>query len=227
MENGRLNFYKFVDSLINYRSLKINAYKYSYIIVKPNGARHFKTYVNELEKNGFDVIEYYAIVDYETINMKLHTDPAVQKYIIPVNKMFKDCFGNYAVLVLIAKRNVSYFEFVKQVDDFKIFVRTLFKLDYISNVFDISKLFGDNQEQRLVIMDKLDNEISKHEMNERGTFYIFSVNSIHAPDPEVSTTISELMILIQSNIISENNIIPNNVVECIGKYKSFEFLQDM
>lgn len=98
MENGRLNFYKFVDSLINYRSLKINAYKYSYIIVKPNGARHFKTYVNELEKNGFDVIEYYAIVDYETINMKLHTDPAVQKYRIPVNKMFKDCFGNYAVL---------------------------------------------------------------------------------------------------------------------------------
>lgn len=122
---------------------------------------------------------------------------------------------------------MSYFEFVKQVNDFKIFVRTLFKLDYISNVFDISKLFGDNQEQRLVIMDKLDNEISKHEMNEWGTFYIFSVNSIHAPDPEVSTTISELMILIQSNIISENNIIPNNVVECIGKYKSFEFLQDM
>ena len=89
-------------------------------------------------------------------------------------------------------------------------------MDYISNVLDISKLFGDNQEQRLVIMDKLDNEISKHEMNERGTFYIFSVKSIHAPDPEVSTTISELMILIQSNIISENNIIPNNVVECIG-----------
>ena len=117
MEKGRLDFYKFVDSLIKYRSLKIIAYKYSYIIVKPNGARHFKTYVNELEKNGFDVIEYYAIVDYETINMKLYTDSEVQKYIILVNKMFKDCFG-------------------------------------------------DNQEQRLVIMDKLDNEISKHEMNE-------------------------------------------------------------
>ncbi len=77
MEKGRLDFYKFVDSLIKYRSLKINAYKYSYIIVKPNGARHFKTYVKELEKNGFDVIEYYTIVDYETINMKLYTDPEV------------------------------------------------------------------------------------------------------------------------------------------------------
>lgn len=227
MENGRLNFYRFVDSLKNYRNLKINAYKYSYIIVKPNGARHFKTYVDELKKNGFDIIGYYAIVDYEKVNMKLHTEPEVQKYIIPVNKMFKDCFGNYAVLVLIAKRNVSYFEFVKQVNDFKIFARTLFKLDYMSNVFDTSKLFEDNQEQRLMIMDKLDNEINKHEMNERGTFYVFSVNSIHAPDSEVSTTINELMILIESNIISENNIISDKVVGDISKYKSFEFLQDI
>ena len=123
-----------------------------------------------MKKNGFDIIGYYAIVDYEKVNMKLHTEPEVQKYIIPVKKMFKDCFGNYAVLVLIAKRNVSYFEFVKQVNDFKIFARTLFKLDYMSNVFDTSKLFEDNQEQRLMIMDKLDNEINKHEMNERGTF---------------------------------------------------------
>ena len=180
-----------------------------------------------MKKNGFDIIGYYAIVDYEKVNMKLHTEPEVQKYIIPVNKMFKDCFGNYAVLVLIAKRNVSYFEFVKQVNDFKIFARTLFKLDYMSNVFDTNKLFEDNQEQRLMIMDKLDNEINKHEMNERGTFYVFSVNSIHAPDSEVSTTINEIMILIESNITSENNIISDKVVGDISKYKSFDFLQDM
>ena len=53
MENGRLNFGKFVDSINNYRKLKINAYKYSYIIVKPNGTRHFEMYTTELKKYGF------------------------------------------------------------------------------------------------------------------------------------------------------------------------------
>ena len=58
-------------------------------------------------------------------------------------------------------------------------------------------------------------------------FYVFSVNSIHAPDSEVSTTINEIMILIESNITSENNIISDKVVGDISKYKSFDFLQDM
>lgn len=177
--------------------------------------------------HGFDILGYYAILDYETINMKLHTNPEVQKYIVPVNRMFKDCYGNYAVLILISKRNVTYYQFVNQVNDFKIFARSLFELDYISNVFDISKLFGDNQRQRLVIKDALNNEVCKHEMNDYGTFYVFSVNSIHAPDSEVDTTINELMILLEANIISENNRVTDKILELISKYKSFEFLQDV
>lgn len=227
MENGRLNFGKFVDSINNYRKLKINAYKYSYIIVKPNGTRHFEMYTTELKKYGFEIMGYYAITDYETINMKLHTNPEVWRYLIPVNKMFNDCYGNYAILILIAKKNVSYIEFVKQVNDFKIYVRSLFKLDYVSNIFDISKVFKDNQEQRVVIVDKFNNEVSKHEMNESGTFFVFSVNSIHTPDAEVDVTVEELMILIEEKVITERNVISSNIIESIIRYKTFEFLQDL
>ncbi len=177
-----LGYNKLFDDISNYKNLEFSDFKYSYLIVKPNGNRHFRTYVEELKKKGFEIFGYYSVMDYATVNVALHPTPPEQRHIVPINNMFKDCYGNYGVLILIGKTHITYEDFVKEVYAFKADTRKIFEVDYLSYVFDISKMLGEYREQRLVLLEKDGSEAKKREMNHVGTFLVFSINSLHSPE---------------------------------------------
>lgn len=218
---------KLFDDISNYEVLEFSDFKYSYLIVKPNGNRHFRTYVEELKKKGFEIFGYYSVMDYATINVALHPTPPEQRHIVPINNMFKDCYGNYGVLILIGKANITYEDFVKEVYAFKSDTRKIFEVKYLSYVFDISNMLEEYREQRLVLLEKDGSEAKKREMNQVGTFLVFSVNSLHSPDPNVKVTVEEMELLKSMNLISESNRIPDEIVYKICKYETFVYLEDI
>lgn len=224
---ANLGYSKLFTDISNYTNLKFSDFKYSYLIVKPNGNRHFRTYVEELQRKGFEIFGYYSVMDYATVNVALHPTPQEQRHIVPINNMFKDCYGNYGVIILIGKTHITYDDFVKEVYAFKTDTRKIFEVNYLSYVFDISKMLGEYLNQRLIIIDKDLNEVKKREMNHTGNFLVFSVNSLHSPDPNLEVTIKEMMLLKEMNLISESNSIPDEIVYKISEYESFVYLKDI
>ena len=222
-----LGYNKLFDDISNYDKLKFSNFKYSYLIVKPNGNRHFRTYVEELKKKGFVIFGYYSVMDYATVNVALHPTLPEQRHIVPINHMFKDCYGNYGVLILIGKTHITYEDFVKEVYEFKADTRRIFEVEYLSYVFDISKMLGEYREQRLVLLEKDGTEGKKREMNHEGTFLVFSVNSLHSPDQNVKVTVEEMILLKEMEIITESNRIPDCIIQKICEYETFVYLKDI
>lgn len=227
MDITNLGYNKLFNDIDNHDKLEFSDFKYSYLIVKPNGNRHFRTYVEELNKKGFAIFGYYSVMDYATVNVALHPTLIEQRHIVPINNMFKDCYGNYGVLILIGKTHITYEQFVKEVYEFKADTRKIFEVEYLSYVFDISKMLGEYREQKLVIIEKDGSEGKKREMNQIGTFLVFSVNSLHSPDPDVKVTVDEMFLLKKMNIIAESNRIPKEIVHKISEYETFVYLKDI
>lgn len=202
--------------------------KISYMILKPNAAKHYDSIIKEVEANRFIILDQYAIFDYETVNMALHRNQEnALKYIIPISRMYYDFYGNYAVLLLIAKKDIMYEDFCLQVLRLKKYLRAKFELSYISYAFDTSELGEDNLQQKLLIISKEGREVKKDSMNKEGTFMVFNMNEIHSPDGAIESLVSELSLLIKMGILSEENIIPKTIIRNMSKYGTFSFLIDL
>lgn len=215
------------DKIESCKTFDFEEEKYSYLIVKPNGMRHINTYLTELIKENYKIIGFFAIRDYEAVSLALHPSKKKRRHIIPINNMFKTLFGNYAVAILIVKSNISYEDFVEQLYQFKKRVRRIFDTPNLAYVFEISSLLNDQQNQRLKLVDINGNELPKKEMNQEGTFQVYSVNSLHSPDSNVEETIYEMGLLRKMGIFTENNKIPKILIRAILRYETFTFIRDM
>ena len=215
-------------ALSNYKKLRFEDLKVSYLILKPNAAKHYMSILNDVESQQFRVINQYAIVDYETVNMALHIDqPEAMRYIIPITRMYKDFYGNYGVLVVIGKNHITYNNFCLQVVSLKRYLRGRFELPYISYAFDISELGQANKHERLLILAQNGLEVSKDKFNREGTYMVFSVNEVHSPDENVESTIKEMEVLKSMALLENDNIIPKTIINSMKRYNTFEFLKDM
>lgn len=210
--------------LNNYELMSFEEYKYSFVIVKPNGARHLKLYIQELEKSGIDVLGYYGVNNHEQINLALHQTERELSHVVPINKWFKDFFGNQGIIILIGKKNISYDDFSKMVFDFKWKARRLTETPYVSCVFDRSKALDLPQTQELKVIDESGTEVKKYEMNCKGDFMITLPNSLHSPDADVVTTVKELQILKQIGAF-DVPIYDTTVFEEIDYLNSMEVLK--
>lgn len=226
-ENGTNTLNIMFQRLQDYETMSFEEYKYSFIIVKPNGAKHLSTYLNELKKWKIDVLDLFAIHHHEKINLALHLTERERSHIIPINLMFKDFYGDNAILILIGKRNIEYADFVSEVYEFKWKVRALVEKKYISYVFDTSDILGVNKDQWLKIFDADGNEVKKYDMNHEGSFMVALPNSLHSPDDDVKCSVMELMIIYDLGIICENNIISDDMLKRIINYGTMEMLKDM
>ena len=215
------------NKLENYQSMGFEEEKYSYLIVKPNGVRHFGTYLEELKKQSYTILGFFAIHDYEQLSLALHPSKKKRRHIIPINNMFKTLFSNYAVVILVAKSNITYKDFVEELYHFKKRVRTLFDTPNLAYAFEVSTLLDEQPNQLLKIFDFNGQEIPKKEMNQVGIFQVYSVNSLHSPDPGVNETISEMQLLREKGIFRDENRIPKVLVKAILKYETFSFIKDM
>lgn len=211
------------DSKLRFEDLKI-----SYLILKPNAEKHYKEIIETLEKNQFIILNQYAIFDYETVNMALHIkQPKAMKYLIPISRLYKDLYGNYGILVVIGKKNITYENFCLQVVSIKKYLRSKYEYQYVSYTFDTSKIDNINEQQKLMIMDRNGIEVKKDKFNETGTFMVFSINEVHSPDENLENTYNELCILNNMELFNEDNILPKTIINYMKRYKTFEFLKDM
>lgn len=227
MSNYELNFDDFYNSISNYRNLDETNYKYSYFMVKPNGNRDFQFYLNMISDYKLKVFGFYAIKNYNNIDLYLHPRDKEKQFLIPVDKMINDCCGNYAILIVVGKKDISYNDLVKMIYEIKKRSREKTSFNYFSYVFNFDKIVDRKKRNTLVILDEEKNEIKKSEMNGNGDYFVFSVNSLHAPDADVEITIEELKKLCDKEIFLNKNKIPICMIELILKYKTFEYLQDM
>lgn len=67
------------NSVINYQSLSGVDKKYSYMIVKPNGEKHFAEIIFAVWRANVDIEAMYKISDYEHVNMLLHPEEEKHK----------------------------------------------------------------------------------------------------------------------------------------------------
>ena len=207
---------------------KFGDLKIGYLILKPNSEKHYNDILEEIYRNRYIVLNQYAIFDYQTTTMALHKyQEKSLKYIIPINRMYADFYSNYGILLLIAKRDITYRNFCLQVVELKQYLRAKFELSYMSYVFDTSELGEENRHQRLMIVARNGNELKKDSMNQEGTFMVFQMNEIHSPDGTVSDVINELKTLMRMRVLSDENVIPKNLIDNMRRYESYQFLKDM
>ena len=215
-------------ALKNWEKLRLGDEKYSYIILKPNAAKYYDTILREIRNNNFTIIGQYAIADYETVNMALHSEqPEAMKYIIPISQLYKDLYGNYGIIVVIAKKGISYPNFCIQVVSLKSMLRKKFEFAYMAYAFDISQINGENKHQQLVILSSDGAKIDKKKFDDDGTYMVFSINAIHSPDENVESVVKELTYLEENGYLADEKLIPKTVVKSIEGYHTFEFLKDM
>ena len=215
-------------ALTNKEALTFDEFKYSFFILKPNAGKNYEMAIREIEVNQFIIVNQYAIMDFDTVNMALHMEqPASMKYIRPISRFNNDFYSNYAILVLVKKRDITYANFCTQVCWLKRHLRDKFSLPYVSYAFDTSELGEENKQEKLMIIAKSGETLKKDAMNNEGTFMVFSMNCIHTPDDKIEKTIKEIKLLKDMGLFEERNVIPKTILSNIKKYKTFEFLQDM
>ena len=158
-----------------HEKLDFKELKVSYLILKPNAARHYKVIVNEIEKQQYTIIGQYAIRDYETLNMALHVEqPESMKYIIPISRMYNDFYGNYGVLLLIGKSNITYENFCLQVVSLKQNLRARFKFSYIAYAFDTAELGRENLHQSWLSSIKMASKLWTNTLKEKELSWCFT-----------------------------------------------------
>lgn len=225
--NNNGNFAVVFSRLKDYRTMSFEEYKYSFIIVKPNGAKHLSTYLRELKKRNFDILGIFAVHNHEEVNLALHPTEGERRHIIPINIMLKDFYGDNAILILIGKKNIEYESLVSEIYDFKWKARGLVEKKYISYVFDTTDILGFNQKQWLKVIDEKGNEVKKYDMNHEGSFMVALPNSLHSPDDNVESTVNELLTIYDLNIICEENVISETMLSKVINYGTMEMLKDM
>lgn len=217
-----------IQTIDRANQLGLADFKISYMILKPNAAKHYDLILKEIEKSNFIILDQYAIFDYELVNMTLHLDqPSAMKYLIPISKMYHNFYGNYGILLLIGKYNISYEYLCLQVAILKKRLRAQFDVDYVGFAFDTSNLGEENKHERLIILSNDGKEIKKGRFNEEGTYMVFMVNEIHSPDEKLSSLQNEMHILDALEIFDVHNVLQKNIIDNIRRYHSFEFLIDL
>lgn len=213
--------------LEDYETIPFEDYKYSFLIIKPSGAKHIKPYLSELKRRDIDVLGMFAIHNHEEVNLALHLTERERSHIVPINKMFLDFYGDSAILVLIRKRNITYTDFVSEIYDYKWAARRLVEKPYITYVFDTTNILGINRYEELKVIDKNGNEVDKYEMNHSGSFMVTLPNSLHTPDADVEDTVKELFVIRDLGLVCVENIITNEMLSKIIYYNTMEMLKDM
>ena len=222
------NSLEIINILRNRQELKFQDMKISYMIFKPNAEKHYKEMLEQIEENNFELVAQYAIFDYDTVNMALHQEqPEAMKYIIPISRMYKDFYGNYAILIIIGKRNITYENFCIQVSSLKRMLRSKYDLPYIAYAFNTALIGQENEHQHIIITDRNGVNIPQGRFEEEGTYMLFLNNAIHSPDEKIESLDKEMKLLYDMGIIDDKLILPKPVINNISRYRTFEFLKDL
>lgn len=203
---------------------------YSYFIVKPDGIKKLNDIISIIEKSGFENMKFFAIHDFENTIKKLyhtHYEKKGEKFAESFQSYLngiKYIYNNLGLLIMVSDSKTSYEELTQKVFNIKQEVRNKFAPK------DIAIATNDRNSKKTNQIKLLEDDGSIKAprcLKESGYHRINDMNIIHCPDPSIVTTIEELNILYNLGIIQDSNMISQNMINNITKYKCGTFLNDM
>ena len=202
---------------------------YSYFIVKPDGVRFMNEILNILESKNFKSIYFFSIQDFEEITKKLyhkHYREKGKKFEIGFKSYLygiREIYNNFGILIVVGDEEREYEELCNEVFRTKAIIRKRFSNDNIGIATNIE----DGENNNIFIVSKNGEYEKPRCLNGNGYHRVNDLNIIHCPDPNIETTLEELRILVETGIISDENLIKKDMLDLIVKYKCSNFLEDM
>ncbi len=201
---------------------------YSYFIVKPDGIRYLDD-ICETVEGKFPTVRYYAIQDFKGTIKKLyhkHYERSGKKFAESFDAFLyglSELFGNESILILVADGERPYQELMQSVFDTKKELRK----KYVNNKIGIVTNYGGGRNTFLRLVTRNGNSLKPRIMSEAGSYRISDMNTIHSPDPDLETTLDELKILLDTEVIHDKNLITTPMLTQMRKYKTAAFQSDM
>lgn len=201
---------------------------YSYFIIKPDGIRYIDDICSVIEEKHKSV-KYYSINDFDKIIKKLyykHYENKGEKfansfdaYLYGLNELF----GNESIMVLVSDNEKTYPELMQDVFDTKSQIRKTYVTDKIGIITD----YGNIDESYIRFHTESGISQKPRIMSGIGKYRISDMNIIHCPNPNKEDTLTELKILIDEGIFDDKNLITNEMMSYIKRYKTASFQKDM
>ena len=201
---------------------------YSYFIVKPDGIRYLDDICRTVEDK-FPTVRYYAIEDFKGTIKKLyhkHYERKGSKFAESFDAFLYglgELFGNETILILVADNQRPYQDLMQSVFDTKQELRN----KYVNNKIGIVTNYGQSRSNFIRLLTRNGNEKKPRIMSEAGSYRISDMNTIHSPDPDLATTLDELKILLDSGVIHDKNLIKEDMLDKMRRYRTVAFQADM
>lgn len=202
---------------------------YSYFLVKPDGIRHMDSIMEEVENGNFSSIYPFAVHDFSDIIKKLyhrHYDEKGDKfrksfgsYLYGVNQIY----NNYGILLVVGDDGGDYEDLVQRVYDTKMKIRE----ENVNDNIGIATNIPGEAENDIRIISSSGKTKKLRCLRRPGYHRINDLNFIHCPDPRVDVTLEELDILYENGILSDENLIREDMMSAIVKYRCDNFIEDM
>ena len=201
---------------------------YSYYVIRPDGIRFFKEICSSLEErfNNVDSIRFFKINDYGSTMRKLYYKNFEElpelfgKFLDTHIKSMKSLYGNEGILVVMSevhKTEEEYNDFMQRVFKTKQFLRNKL-MD--PDIRLATKLQGEGLLKNKSSIAEMDGQ--EFELNLDKT-----LSRIHCPDDDEESTTGELKILLDSGILSNENMLGAVDIQNVIKYGSIKgFNQD-
>lgn len=208
---------------------------YDYFMLKPESQRYFSEIINYIKKQQIEIKHFYKVEDWKNLSKKLYSEEFKKSDDFETGfeslAYITDClYGNNAIIAVIkSKENDDYEQFTKKVLQIKKEIRNIYKKSdsffFIGNPINMPINATDKKiNGTLKLQDQNGNIQEVPKGQEEGMYQFHSFNYIHCPNADKTEINREFEILRNTGVLKPENIIPNEVVEKIGKYKSFNVI---
>ena len=209
--------------------------KYDYFMLKPESQRYFSEIINYIKQQNIQIHQFYKVNDWKNLSKKLYSEEFKKSDDFETGfeslAYITDClYGNNAVIALIKPgENENYEQFTEKVLQIKKDIRNLYKKSdsffFIGNPINMPIQAADKKVNgKIKLQDQNGNLQEVPKGHEDGMYQFHSFNYIHCPNPNVGEIEREFEILCNTGVLTDENVISNDMVEEISKYKSFNVI---
>ena len=98
---------------------------------------------------------------------------------------------------------------------------------YVNNKVGIITDYGQKRDRFVRVLTQNGQQKKPRIMVGPGNYRISDMNIIHSPDPDLESTLDELKILLSSHVIDDKNLITEDMLNQMRKYRTLSFQEDM
>lgn len=225
------------NSFIYEMSLKkvVTKINYSYIMIKPDGAKYIFATIYELKKrNLYDKISFFKLNNWKSLAEELYeAKNEWTKYyyttFLAYSFTINELFGNTALVILIENSSLKYEDFLQGILEVKNKIRESRdgKFALVTNAKKIPTTLFRELPNTIISLTYENNDKKKiYSMPNIGFHDFHALNILHSPDKNKDKVCRELNILKRYNVFTEKNIVNLEKLKMAEKFNSLEILNE-